>query len=71
MKKLVASDAQEKLAVADAKLGQVIKKKFELDCVFDSNVQELMRYVKLSEKRILFCFVLRRKTRAFFSGINH
>ena len=43
MKKLVASDAQEKLAVADAKLGQVIKKKFELDCVFDSNVQELMR----------------------------
>ena len=30
MKKLVASDAQEKLAVADAKLGQVIKKKFEL-----------------------------------------
>jgi len=46
MKKLVASDAQEKLAVADAKLGQVIKKKFELDCVFDSNVQELMRCIR-------------------------
>ena len=44
MKKLAATDAQEKLAVADAKLGQVIKKKFEIDCVFDSNVQELMRY---------------------------
>ena len=47
MKKLAATDAQEKLAVADAKLGQVIKKKFEIDCVFDSNVQELMRYVLL------------------------
>jgi len=46
MKKLVATDAQEKLAVADAKLGQVIKKKFELDCVFDSNVQELMRCIR-------------------------
>ena len=32
MKKLAATDAQEKLAVADAKLGQVIKKKFEIDC---------------------------------------
>ena len=36
MKKLAATDAQEKLAVADAKLGQVIKKKFEIDCVFES-----------------------------------
>jgi len=46
MKKLAATDAQEKLAVADAKLGQVIKKKFEIDCVFDSNVQELMRCIR-------------------------
>merc|ERR1712168_769539 len=46
MKKVVAADAHEKLAVADAKLGSVIKKKFELDCVFDSNVQELMRCIR-------------------------
>merc|ERR1712088_639280 len=46
MKKLAASDAHEKLAVADAKLGSVIKKKFELDCVYDSNVQELMRCIR-------------------------
>ena len=43
LKKVAASDAHEKLAVADAKLGSVIKKKFELDCVYDSNVMELMR----------------------------
>merc|ERR1712168_1015426 len=46
MKKVVAADAHEKLAVADAKLGSVIKKKFELDCVYDSNVQELMRCIR-------------------------
>jgi len=46
LKKVAASDAHEKLAVADAKLGSAIKKKFELDCVFDSNVQELMRCIR-------------------------
>ena len=39
-------DAHEKLAVADAKLGSCIKKKFELDCVYDSNVMELMRCIR-------------------------
>jgi len=46
LKKVAASDAHEKLAVADAKLGSAIKKKFELDCVYDSNVQELMRCIR-------------------------
>merc|ERR1712088_569837 len=53
MKKVAASDAHEKLAVADAKLGSVIKKKFELDCVFDSNVQELMRCIRSQLKDLL------------------
>ena len=39
-------DVQEKLAVADAKLGSCIKKKFEIDCVYDSNVMELMRCIR-------------------------
>jgi len=46
LKKVAASDAHEKLAVADAKLGSVIKKKFELDCVYDSNIAELMRCIR-------------------------
>merc|ERR1712088_509688 len=53
MKKVAASDAHEKLAVADAKLGSVIKKKFELDCVFDSNVQELMRCIRSQLKDLI------------------
>ena len=46
MKKIVASDANEQLAVADAKLGSVIKSKTDLDCVYSSNVMELMRCIR-------------------------
>merc|ERR1719251_173721 len=46
MKKVVASDAHEKLAVADAKLGTVIKEKLEMPCVHDSKVGELMRCIR-------------------------
>merc|ERR1712038_142383 len=43
---IVASDANEQLAVADAKLGSVIKSKTDLDCVYSSNVMELMRCIR-------------------------
>eukprot|EP00088_Acartia_fossae_P040255 TRINITY_DN418_c0_g1_i7.p1 TRINITY_DN418_c0_g1~~TRINITY_DN418_c0_g1_i7.p1 ORF type:complete len:559 (-),score=231.82 TRINITY_DN418_c0_g1_i7:63-1739(-) len=46
LKKLVAEEAHEKLAVADAKLGNCIKEKMELDCVYDSKVLELMRCIR-------------------------
>ena len=46
MKKIVATDSHEQLAVADAKLGSVIKSKTELDCVYSSNVMELMRCIR-------------------------
>ncbi|XP_052813798.1 nucleolar protein 58-like isoform X2 [Mya arenaria] len=46
MKKVVASDAHDELAVADAKLGNVIKEKFNLSCVANSSVQELMRGIR-------------------------
>merc|ERR1719251_38210 len=46
MKKIVASDANEQLAVADAKLGSVIKSKTDLDCIYSSNVAELMRCIR-------------------------
>lgn len=46
LKKMFAKDAHEKLAVADAKLGQAIKSKLEIDCVADSSVNELMRCIR-------------------------
>ena len=46
LKGVFAKDAHEKLAVADAKLGQAIKSKLEIDCVADSSVSELMRCIR-------------------------
>ena len=46
MKKIVATDANEQLAVADAKLGNAIKSKTDLDCIYSSNVAELMRCIR-------------------------
>eukprot|EP00092_Neocalanus_flemingeri_P004113 GFUD01004425.1.p1 GENE.GFUD01004425.1~~GFUD01004425.1.p1 ORF type:complete len:541 (-),score=195.91 GFUD01004425.1:157-1779(-) len=46
LKKIVAEDAHEKLAVADAKLGSVIQDKLELSCAYDSKIGELMRCIR-------------------------
>jgi len=46
LKKIVAEDAHEKLAVADAKLGNVIKEKMELACEANSKISELMRCIR-------------------------
>merc|ERR1711936_1234798 len=43
---IVATDANEQLAVADAKVGNAIKSKTDLDCVYSSNVAELMRCIR-------------------------
>lgn len=47
LKKIVAKDIHQELAVADAKLGGVIKEKLSLNCVSSSAVQELMRGIRL------------------------
>jgi len=46
LKKIIAEDAHEKLAVADAKLGNVIQDKLEMNCVYDSKIGELMRCIR-------------------------
>jgi nucleolar protein 58 len=46
LKKLVVGEAQEQLAVADAKLGSVIKEKLNLSCVANNSIQELMRCIR-------------------------
>merc|ERR1712110_824766 len=47
LKKLLKKvDASEELCVADAKLGQLIKEKFSIQCVFNRRTEELMRVVR-------------------------
>jgi len=46
LKKVIAEDAHEKLAVADAKLGSSIQDKMDLSCVYDSKIGELMRCIR-------------------------
>ncbi|XP_053272960.1 nucleolar protein 58 [Pleuronectes platessa] len=46
LKKVVAKDAHEQLAISDAKLGGVIKDKMDLSCVHNPAVAELMRCIR-------------------------
>ncbi|XP_005097537.1 nucleolar protein 58 isoform X2 [Aplysia californica] len=46
VKKHILKDAEAELAVADAKLGKLLKKEFDLNCVTNSSVQELMRNIR-------------------------
>ncbi|KAL1517415.1 hypothetical protein ABEB36_001182 [Hypothenemus hampei] len=46
IKNHVAKDMQEQLLVADAKLGSAIKEKFNLQCLANTSVQELMRCIR-------------------------
>jgi len=44
--KKVSDDAEETLLVADSKMGSSIKEKFNINCVSNSNVQDLMRLIR-------------------------
>lgn len=46
LKKVVATEAHEQLAISDAKLGGVIKDKLNLSCVHSPAVAELMRGIR-------------------------
>jgi nucleolar protein 58 len=46
LKTIIAKDAHEKLAVADATLGKAIKEKLNLPCVYSAAVHELMRGIR-------------------------
>jgi len=70
LKKLVAEEAHEKLAVADAKLGNAIKEKLDLDCVYDSKVLELMRCIR-SQMSGLISGVPDRDMAAMELGLAH
>jgi len=53
LKKLVNDDVQQQLLVADAKLGNAIKEKFDLKCIYNTNVQELMRCIRTQSESLL------------------
>jgi nucleolar protein 58 len=44
--KKISDDAQETLLVADAKLGNSIKEKFNINCLSNNSVQDLMRLIR-------------------------
>ncbi|XP_064598123.1 nucleolar protein 58-like [Liolophura sinensis] len=70
MKKLVVKEAQEELAVADAKLGNVIKEKFQVSCVSNSAVQELMRGIR-SQVDSLITGLPEKERTAMALGLAH
>ncbi|XP_035232890.1 nucleolar protein 58-like [Stegodyphus dumicola] len=47
LKKIFVEEAQEELAVADAKLGNTISSKLNISCVSNSAIQELMRCIRM------------------------
>ena len=46
LRRLVAGDAHERLAVADAMLGNAIQDGLDLDCVCDGRIGELLRCIR-------------------------
>jgi len=46
LKKIVAKEAHEQLAISDAKLGGIIKEKLDVSCVHSPAVAELMRCIR-------------------------
>ncbi|XP_054479884.1 LOW QUALITY PROTEIN: nucleolar protein 58 [Anoplopoma fimbria] len=53
LKKVVAKEAHEQLAISDAKLGGVIKEKLDLSCVHNSAVAELMRCIRSQMENLI------------------
>lgn len=53
LKKLIVEEVQSELLVADAKLGNAIKDKLDLQCVANSSVQELLRCIRTQSESLL------------------
>nr|XP_022905088.1 nucleolar protein 58 [Onthophagus taurus] len=70
LKKFVDKDVQEKLLVADNKLGTAIKEKFSLQCLSNSPVQELMRCIR-SQLDSLISGLPKKENTAMMLGLAH
>eukprot|EP00062_Callorhinchus_milii_P024140 gi/632983731/ref/XP_007908792.1/ PREDICTED: nucleolar protein 58 [Callorhinchus milii] len=70
LKKIVAKEAHEQLAIADAKLGGVIKDKLNLSCVHNAAIAELMRGIR-SQMSGLITGLQPREMSAMSLGLAH
>lgn len=70
LKKIVAKEAHEQLAVSDAKLGGVIKEKLDISCVHSPAVAELMRCIR-NQMEGLITGLPARDLRAMSLGLAH
>lgn len=70
LKKLVVEDVQNQLLVADAKLGNAIKEKVELQCVSNNGVQELLRCIR-SQSESLLAGLPKKEMTAMALGLAH
>ncbi|XP_071320726.1 nucleolar protein 58 isoform X3 [Trachinotus anak] len=70
LKKVVAKEAHEQLAISDAKLGGVIKDKLDLSCVHSPAVAELMRCIR-SQMESLITGLPPKEISAMSLGLAH
>ncbi|XP_023954130.2 nucleolar protein 58 [Bicyclus anynana] len=70
LKKHVCKDVQDQLLIGDAKLGSAIKEKFDLQCVSNSNVQELLRCIR-SQMDSLLTGLPKKEMTAMALGLAH
>ncbi|XP_031414274.1 nucleolar protein 58 isoform X2 [Clupea harengus] len=70
LKKVVAKEAHEQLAITDIKLGGVIKEKLNLNCVHSPAVHELMRGIR-NQMEVLITGLPPREISAMSLGLAH
>jgi len=70
LKKVVAKDAHEQLAISDVKLGGVIKDKMNLSCVHSPAIAELMRGIR-NQMEALITGLPPREIAAMSLGLAH
>ncbi|KAL0280525.1 UNVERIFIED_CONTAM: hypothetical protein PYX00_001791 [Menopon gallinae] len=70
LKKHVLPELNEQLLVADSKLGNAIKDKLSLQCVSNTNVQELMRCIR-SQADSLIAGMPKKELTAMALGLAH
>jgi len=70
LKKVVAKEAHEQLAISDVKLGGIIKEKLDLSCVHSPAVAELMRCIR-SQMEGLITGLAPREISAMSLGLAH
>lgn len=70
LKKLVVEEVQNELLVADAKLGNAIKDKLDLQCVANNGVQELLRCIR-SQSDSLLAGLPKKEMTAMALGLAH